>query len=94
MPNALLEAMAMGKACVATNVNGSPELVEHGISGFLVHSESVDELFDRIDQLLRDEELKKKFETNALARVEKSFTVDKMIDQLEKLFLQQLQKSR
>lgn len=90
MPNALLEAMSIGKASVATNVNGAPELVEDGISGFLVKPDNVEQLFEQIEQLLGDDKLRKKFEANALERVQRSFTVDRMIDQLEQLFQEQI----
>lgn len=36
MPNAVLEAMAAGLPVVATDVGGCRELVEHGVTGFLV----------------------------------------------------------
>jgi glycosyltransferase involved in cell wall biosynthesis len=36
LPNAILEAMAMGRLVVATEVGGIPELVRHGREGFLV----------------------------------------------------------
>ena len=65
MPNALLEAMAMGKASVATSVNGAPELVEEGVSGFLVASENVDQLFTKINELLTNESLRKSMENRA-----------------------------
>ena len=34
--NAVLEAQAMGKLCIATNVGGLPENIEEGVSGWLV----------------------------------------------------------
>src|SRR5207244_9631400 len=36
LPNAILEAMAMGRLVVATEVGGIPELVRNGREGFLV----------------------------------------------------------
>jgi glycosyltransferase involved in cell wall biosynthesis len=36
LPNAILEAMAMGRLVVATEVGGIPELMRHGREGFLV----------------------------------------------------------
>jgi glycosyltransferase involved in cell wall biosynthesis len=92
MPNALLEAMAMGKASVATRVNGAPELVEDKVSGFLVESENINELYEKLGMLLSDETLRKEMELNAKLRVKDHFTVNKMIDKLETLFLDQISK--
>jgi glycosyltransferase involved in cell wall biosynthesis len=36
MPNAVMEALAAGRPVVATSVGGVPELVEHGVTGWLV----------------------------------------------------------
>jgi len=38
MPNAVMEAMAMGKPVIATNVDGTQELITHGETGWLVES--------------------------------------------------------
>lgn len=93
MPNALLEAMASGKASVAANVNGVPELVEDGVSGFLVESENSDQLFEKLHELLTNDKLCKTIEDNAKSSVKNHFTIEKMIDALEKLFNNQIEKS-
>jgi len=90
MPNALLEAMAAGKASVATSVNGAPELVEDGISGFLVDSENADQLFDKLSELLLNDKLRTSMESKALQRVKDHFTFDKTTDNLELLINQQI----
>ncbi len=36
MPNALMEAMACGCACIGSDAGGIPEVIEHGVSGFVV----------------------------------------------------------
>lgn len=53
LPNALLEAMAMGRPIVSTAVGGVPELVRDGIDGHLV-SESAPEIAARMSDLLLD----------------------------------------
>lgn len=94
MPNALLEAMAVGKASVATSVNGAPELVEDGKSGFLVESENTDQLYVKIKLLLEDKELNKSMGEQAKKHVMSKFTIVKMIDNLEKLFENQINQNQ
>ena len=54
LPHALLEAMAAGRAVVATRVGGNAELIEHGVSGLLVPPRDPAALADAIGSLLRD----------------------------------------
>jgi len=92
MPNALLEAMAMGKASVATAVNGAPELIEESISGYLVPSEDVDQIFQKLLRILSDEKLKESMEIEAFERVKNHFTLSKMSKNLDELFASQIEK--
>ncbi len=91
MPNALLEAMSVGKASVASAVNGAPELVEDGISGFLTASENVSQIFDNMHKLLTNEELRKSMGNKAKLRVKEYFTIPTMIDNLEALLNRQVE---
>lgn len=52
MPNALLEVMACGKPAIATAVGGIPEIIEDGVSGFLVALDALDRFPDRVLQRL------------------------------------------
>jgi spore coat protein SA len=90
MPNALLEAMSMGKASIATSVNGAPELVEDGVSGFLVEPENPHQIVEKLHNLLTNDNLRKSIEMRARTRVESHFTYEKMTDRLEKLFQMQI----
>lgn len=49
-----LEAMAMHKACLASNVGGHRELIEDGVTGALFSAGDVEALADRIDELVGD----------------------------------------
>jgi glycosyltransferase involved in cell wall biosynthesis len=44
-PNVLLQAGAMCKPCIATNVNGSNEIIQNGKNGFLVPPKNSNQLF-------------------------------------------------
>jgi glycosyltransferase involved in cell wall biosynthesis len=61
---ALREVMAMGKAAIVSDSGMLPELVRDGISGFVVKSDP-NQLADRIERILREEEQRKSFEGNA-----------------------------
>jgi glycosyltransferase involved in cell wall biosynthesis len=53
----VLEAMATGTPVIASRLDALPEVVVHGETGFLVTPGDVDELRDRIAQLLADRAL-------------------------------------
>lgn len=58
-PNALLEAMSEGTACVSFDCDAGPrELIEHGRSGWLVPAGNVPALAAALDALMRDGELR------------------------------------
>ncbi|PNQ95181.1 glycosyl transferase family 1 (plasmid) [Azospirillum argentinense] len=54
LPNAVLEGMACGTAVIGTAVGGIPDVVRHGINGFLVASGDVASLAHVLDDALRD----------------------------------------
>jgi glycosyltransferase involved in cell wall biosynthesis len=68
LPVSLMEAMARGRAAVATSVGGVPELVEHGHSGWLVPPAEPEELAEAIVSLLRDVALRERLGRGALER--------------------------
>ena len=58
VPVVLMEALASRRPVVATRVAGVPELVEDGVSGFLVPAGDPRSLADRLDRLLGDGNLR------------------------------------
>ncbi|MDP4105443.1 MAG: glycosyltransferase family 4 protein [Bacillota bacterium] len=48
MPLSIIEAMAIGLPCIATNVGGVPELIMDGETGFLIEPDHVNELADKL----------------------------------------------
>lgn len=61
VPVTLMEALGSGVPVVATQVGGVSELVEHEGNGFIVRPGDVDELADRLIQLVGDAELRARF---------------------------------
>ena len=75
IPVVLMEAMAAGVPVVATQIAGISELVEDSINGYLVPPGDSHLLTIRIEELLKDWELRTKFGTAGRAKVEKDFNV-------------------
>jgi glycosyltransferase involved in cell wall biosynthesis len=69
LPLCVLEAMAHGKPVVASAVGGIPELVEDGVTGFLVEPGDVAGLRAAIESLLADPALRRRLGHTARARV-------------------------
>jgi glycosyltransferase involved in cell wall biosynthesis len=82
----LLEAMASGVPCLATDVGGNPEIVEHGETGYLVPSDDVGALSKAISSLLDNKPLMKKIGNQGRRRFENRFFADKMVETYEKLY--------
>jgi glycosyltransferase involved in cell wall biosynthesis len=56
MPNVVLESFAAGVPVVATAVGGTPEVIEDGVSGYLVPPGDVEMLAERIGEALSSED--------------------------------------
>jgi glycosyltransferase involved in cell wall biosynthesis len=54
IPVALMEAMAAGVPCIATQISGIPELIRHQVTGWLVVPKDVQGLADCLDVVYRD----------------------------------------
>jgi glycosyltransferase involved in cell wall biosynthesis len=78
---ALLEAMAAGRAVVATCVGGSPELIDHGMDGLLVSPEEPAALSAAIVGLLRRPPQREALGRAAHEKIARSFTRDQMVSQ-------------
>ena len=73
MPNALIEAMALGIPCVSTDCpcGGPKELIEPNESGLLVPTNNEIELCNAMEKVVRDEVLARKISENAIKIREK-----------------------
>jgi len=60
LPIALVEAMALGLACIATNVNAIPEAIADGENGILVPPNDPGTLSAAMVDLLNDREKQKR----------------------------------
>jgi glycosyltransferase involved in cell wall biosynthesis len=88
-PICYLEAMAMGKPAVGTDVGGAAEAIVDGETGFIVPPGHPRELADRIVLLLRDETLRRRM-GEAGRRVASEFGYDRLMREVSQLYGQLL----
>jgi len=82
----IAEAMAYGKPIVATNVGGIPELVNDGVSGFLVERGDPVTAAERLDRLAADPDLRRKLGEAGRAFVAEKFDLKRNVAQLLNLY--------
>jgi glycosyltransferase involved in cell wall biosynthesis len=91
LPIGLLEAMAMGKAIIASDVDGTGEVLRNDENGILV---STDNLVERLTAALvglgKDGDRRKRFEREAVVTVNEKFNVIHMTHNIEQVYTEVL----
>ena len=82
---ALLEAMAAGLACIATDAGGPRDLIENGHNGVLIPLGDPAALADAMERLARDESLRRQYGMAASQEVRQRFTADRVRDAVDQL---------
>ncbi len=84
-----IEAGAMGRIIIATNIGGSLETVIDNQTGFLVEVNNVDKLAEIIDQVLvMDKTKKEQIQQNAVTHISQNFSNQKMLDETIEFYRQ------
>lgn len=78
MANSVLEALALGRAVLATDIAGNRSLVEDGVTGLLFSS--AEEMTAKADRLLKDSDLRARLGEAGRERVHSRFSPDREID--------------
>jgi glycosyltransferase involved in cell wall biosynthesis len=86
MGRVILEAAAMEKPVVASRVGGIPDLVEDGVTGFLVRPGNVYELANALKTMLCDKKLARKMAREGRKRIMDQFSSDVMVESIEKVY--------
>lgn len=73
-PYSLLEAMSAGKAIVASDCGGVPEILRHDVDGLVARTGDAESFARALHRLLGDGPLRLRFGQSARARVEARFT--------------------
>jgi glycosyltransferase involved in cell wall biosynthesis len=86
LPIGLLEAMAMGKAVIATEVDGTKEVVQPGENGLLVEPGNVSALAAALVKLGGDPALRDILRQRALDTIRRQFNAADMTREIERVY--------
>ncbi len=86
LPQSVMEAMAAGKAVIATSVGGVPELVEPEVTGLLVPPRDVQALASAILRLAGDQTLRESLGAHGRAVARRWFGVERMVEAYDALY--------
>ncbi len=83
LPNALMEAMALGLPSVCTDVGGCRELITDGVEGYVVGRGDAASVTDRVLRLASDADLCARLGAAARRRAMRDFSVERMVGETE-----------
>ena len=86
IPQVLMQALAMGLPVVSTTTGSIPDVVQDGVTGYVVPPRDADALADRIVALLGDPGLRMDMGRRGRAMVERDYSLSRMLDRLEDVY--------
>ncbi|MBT2726263.1 N-acetyl-alpha-D-glucosaminyl L-malate synthase BshA [Bacillus sp. ISL-75] len=81
-----LEAMACGVPCVGTNVGGVPEVINHGMNGFICEVGDIDDISNKSLAILVDQALHQQFSKQSVETAKTKFKADQIVEQYEQIY--------
>jgi glycosyltransferase involved in cell wall biosynthesis len=91
MPNALLEAMSVGLACVASQISGCTDAIVDNQNGFLFASDDLKRLSKCLRILISHPDLKSRFGQNARKSIRENFALEVVARRYQQLYLELLE---
>ena len=91
LPISLLEGMAYGCACIASEVGGIPQLIDDGKNGILIRPKDKEELKNAIRRLLSDIALQTGFGEAGRQKVMQDFEIGKSVEKLVGIYMKLIQ---
>ncbi len=81
----IIEAMALERAVVASDLGAIPEIIEDQFDGLLFEAGDADELAEKVLFLLADDPLRIDLGKNAREKVSQKFSIQKTVDQIQSI---------
>jgi glycosyltransferase involved in cell wall biosynthesis len=82
----VIEAMLAKKPVIASNHGGPTEIVVQNETGILFKPNNHNSLSDALEELIKDEQLRKLYGENGFSRVNNTFSLENHVNHFEKIF--------
>jgi glycosyltransferase involved in cell wall biosynthesis len=93
LPNTVMESMACGTPCVAFNIGGMPDMIDHRYNGYLARPYESADFAQGIAWVLEDADRHQKLCHQARQKTEQAFTLNRQADCYQSLFSELLNRS-
>jgi glycosyltransferase involved in cell wall biosynthesis len=84
LPYSVLEAMSYGVPTICTDVGALPDVVQHGVEGFLVEPKNVEKLSEAMEKLLSNPLLVKNMGEKSRDKMQASYSLDALNKKFKK----------
>lgn len=78
LPLTPIEAFSVGKTVIGTSVDGTPEIIQDGVDGYLVDARNSEQLAERMCYLIENPRIKEKLELQATKKYKNEFSFAKL----------------
>lgn len=90
---AAVEASACGLPVVASNVGGLPEVIEDGVTGYIVPPKSSEKIADKLYDLVINKEKRNELGRNGRERVKRLYDWNKNVEKMENIYIDLVNKN-
>ena len=89
VPNVLLESAATGRVCIGSKINGTSDVISHGVTGYLFDVGNAESLIEQVESFLKlSFQERNNMALAGRAKIEKEFdrqiVIDKYLEEVEK----------
>ena len=89
-----MEAMASGVPVIVSNIGGLKEIVNNPVDGILLEKNDPKEIYEKIMMLYKNPDLRRYLSKNARRKVEEKYDWNKIICNIEKLYMEILEEKK
>jgi glycosyltransferase involved in cell wall biosynthesis len=91
LPFGILECMALGKACLCTDVGGIPEIIKHEETGLLVPPGDPEAAAQALIRLLDDGDLRNRLGVSARGLVLRRYDLGRLVERVKRVYADALE---